>query len=76
MVVGESVVSKATTMDRADSLEYTHQHYQEEEYLSYLNQGHRRLIEGHFKIIYRIEGDNVYITDFFDTRQDPAKMKG
>ncbi len=48
---------------------------QEEELLSHLNMGHRRLIEGHIKVIYRIEGEFVYITDFFDSRQDPSKMK-
>jgi len=37
---------------------------------------HRRAIEGHFKIIYRVEGETIYVTDFFDSRQDPAKMKG
>jgi hypothetical protein len=48
---------------------------QHEPYLKNLNKGHRRLIEGHFKIIYRIEGDYIYVTDFFDARQDPEKMK-
>lgn len=49
---------------------------QREEYLDHLGQSHRRIIEGHYKIIYRIEEEVIYITDFFDTRQDPAKMKG
>ena len=49
---------------------------QYEEYLEHLEKGHRRLIDGNFKIIYRIEEDCIYITDFFDTRQDPEKMKG
>jgi toxin ParE1/3/4 len=47
-----------------------------EEYLEHLGQSHRRIIEGPYKIIYRIEGDIIYITDIFDSRQDPAKMKG
>ena len=38
--------------------------------------GHRRLIESHFKIIYRVIGDCIYITDIFDSRQDADKMKG
>ncbi len=29
-----------------------------------------------FKIIYKVEGNIVFITDFFDSRQDPTKMKG
>jgi len=47
-----------------------------EEELAYLNKGHRGLVVGNFKIIYRISGSEIYITDFFDTRQDPSKMKG
>ncbi|MEQ9232325.1 MAG: type II toxin-antitoxin system RelE/ParE family toxin [Cyclobacteriaceae bacterium] len=62
-------------LDKADRLETTFNHYQEEEYLDHLGKGHRRVIEGLVKIIYRIEGDIIYITDFFDTRQDPSKMK-
>ncbi len=37
---------------------------------------HRRLIVGNYKIIYLIEDDVVYISDIFDTRQDPKKMNG
>lgn len=37
---------------------------------------HRRLIEGHYKIIYRIEKDMVFVTDIFDSRRDPADMIG
>lgn len=48
---------------------------QQEEYLEHLEKGHRRLIEGNYKIIYRVEGENIYITDIFDSRQDPSKMK-
>jgi plasmid stabilization system protein ParE len=44
--------------------------------LQYLNKEHRRLIEGYFKIIYFILNDSIYITDIFDSRQDPDKMKG
>lgn len=48
----------------------------EEDYLEHLNLGHRRIIEGNYKIIYRIEKQTIYITDIFDTRQSPDKMKG
>ena len=41
-----------------------------------LGLGHRRLIESHYKIIYRVVGEYIYITDIFDSRQDPDKMKG
>ncbi len=49
---------------------------QRETRLQYLNKDHRRLIEGYFKIIYFIKDDSIYITDIFDSRQDPKKMKG
>jgi len=48
---------------------------QKEMYLDHLAQDHRRIIERYHKIIYRVEGDVIYITDIFDSRQDPAKMK-
>lgn len=50
---------------------------QMEEYLLHLNQGHRRLVIGNYKIIYRVNeaSREIYITDIFDARQDPAKMK-
>lgn len=47
-----------------------------EEYLEHLNLEHRRIIDGHYKIIYRIDKKTIYITDIFDTRQEPKKMKG
>lgn len=49
---------------------------QKEEYLEHLGKGHRYLVvEKHYKVIYRIENDIVYITDVFDTQQDQDKMK-
>ncbi len=47
-----------------------------EEYLEHLNLDHRRLIDGDCKIIYRISDNYVFITEIFDTRQDPNTMKG
>lgn len=48
-----------------------------EENLAELGLGHRYLVaEKNYKIIYRSEGNNVFITDIFDTRQDPEKMSG
>ena len=46
-----------------------------EEVLKSLNKGHRRIIAGNYKIIYRIENNIIYITDIFDTRQNTSKMK-
>lgn len=63
-------------LDRADSLNIDFEQGQYEPDLEHLGKGHRRLVEGHFKIIYRVEGDVVYVTDIFDSRQDPQKMRG
>ena len=49
---------------------------QYEDRLSYLEKGYRRLIVGKFKIIYFIDEDKVYVTNFFDTRRNPSEMKG
>lgn len=35
---------------------------------------YRRLIEGHYKIIYFIAGDEVLVADIFDSRRDPSQM--
>ncbi len=37
---------------------------------------YRRLVVGNFKIIYRIDGEMIYVTDIFDARQDPQRMRG
>jgi plasmid stabilization system protein ParE len=47
-----------------------------EKYLEHLGLDHRRIIEKHIKIIYRIYNNRIYIIDIFDSRQDPVKMKG
>lgn len=36
--------------------------------------GHRRLVVGHFKIIYRILPGEIIVLDIFDSRQDPDRM--
>jgi plasmid stabilization system protein ParE len=62
-------------LDKADTLLINPYTGQQEEYLEHLGQSHRRVIEGHYKIIYKVEGEVIIITDIFDSRQDPAKMK-
>ena len=47
---------------------------QNEPALEELNLGHRRIICGNYKIIYRIKDDLVYITDIFDARRNPGEM--
>ena len=63
-------------LDKADTLLHHPFKGQKEPFLDHLGLGHRRLIEGHCKIIYKVEGEYIYITDIFDSRQDPDKMKG
>ena len=63
-------------LDAADKLLLNPLQGQEEQYLKHLGLGHRRIVVSHFKIIYRIVNDYIYITDIFDSRQDPDKMKG
>ena len=46
-----------------------------EENLLDLKQGHRYIVEGNYKIIYRLIDNEIYITDIFDCRQNPTKMK-
>lgn len=42
--------------------------------LQHLNEGHRYIIRGNYKIIYKIQSQRIYITDVFDTRQNPIKI--
>ncbi len=67
---------KNRLIGKAKSLAKSPRKGQYEPYLSKLQKGHRRLIEGNFKIIYRVEGSYIYIVDFFDSRDDPKKMRG
>ncbi|MFK7935373.1 MAG: type II toxin-antitoxin system RelE/ParE family toxin [Saprospiraceae bacterium] len=49
----------------------------EEEFL-HLNKGHRYLVvKSNYKVIYRVDESKsiIFITDVFDTRQNPNKMK-
>lgn len=46
-----------------------------EENLIELKQQHRYIVEGNYKIIYRLINNDIYITDIFDCRQNPEKMK-
>ena len=48
---------------------------QEEETLKFLQEGHRYLLQGNYKIIYKLKNNTAHITDVFDSRQDPKKLK-
>ncbi len=63
-------------LDRAEELETYPELGSKEENLKGLGEGHRSLLVGTlYKIIYLIAKPFIYITDIFDTRQDPNKMK-
>jgi toxin ParE1/3/4 len=47
---------------------------QYEPLLDHLGLGHRRLVSGNYKIIYRIIEGLILVSDIFDARQDPEKM--
>ncbi|WKZ65075.1 MAG: type II toxin-antitoxin system RelE/ParE family toxin [Flavobacteriales bacterium] len=47
---------------------------QYEPLLDHLGLGHRRKVSGNYKIIYRIIGDLIFVSDIFDARQEPEKM--
>ena len=72
--VAKSIKTKiiASTKDLANFVNK----FQEEEYLKIMNVGHRRYISGNYKIIYKLEKQQIIITDIFDTRQDPNKIEG
>jgi toxin ParE1/3/4 len=61
--------------DKADKLKDNPKMGQKEEYLQHLDKNHRRVIQSHYKIIYLVQKDRIIVTDIFDTRQDPDKMK-
>ncbi|MCB0521565.1 MAG: type II toxin-antitoxin system RelE/ParE family toxin [Lewinellaceae bacterium] len=46
----------------------------EEKSIVYKDKEYRSLIEGVYKIIYRIEGMEIFIIEVFDTRQDQDKL--
>ena len=62
--------------ERAESLINFPFSGQTEPMLSSQRKDYRRLTISHYKIIYFIEQETVFITDIFDSRQDPNKMKG
>jgi plasmid stabilization system protein ParE len=47
----------------------------EEESLKKYNLGHRYLAYAHYKIIYVVHGDKIFVSTIFDTRQKLPKAK-
>lgn len=48
---------------------------QSEPNLLKVGEGHRYLVEGNYKIIYKKVIEGILITDIFDTRQDAVKIQ-
>lgn len=62
--------------DRADELLQHSELGPLEPALDELKQGHRALLVGtRYKIIYLIKESVIFVTDIFDVRQDPDKIK-
>jgi toxin ParE1/3/4 len=66
---------KSTILTSAQSLSKFPNRGVVEPMLEELNEGHRFIVEGNYKIIYKIENGIIYITDIFDARQNPEKIK-
>ena len=47
---------------------------QVEHNLETLKENHRYLVNGNYKLIYRVSHNEVIINDVFDARQNPAKI--
>lgn len=62
--------------NRADELLQNPKLGPPESNLEELDQGHRSLLVGTlYKIVYLIKAPIIFVTDIFDVRQDPDKMK-
>ena len=73
---GKLIETMDRILDKADTLVKQPLIGQKEPFLEHLGLGHRRLIVGHCKIIYKVVDEYIYVTDIFDSRQDPDKMNG
>ena len=61
-------------LDQVDRLLESPYVGQKESYLKELSKDHRRIIVNHIKVVYKVEQEMIYVTDVFDSRQDPDKM--
>jgi toxin ParE1/3/4 len=75
-VAGENVAQKIITDIFATTRQLGKHPYagQLEETLKRLEEGHRYLVNGNYKIVYKVLNESILITDVFDTRQDPLKI--
>ncbi len=61
--------------DRTRKLEYNPKMGQRELSLDDLPQGYRRLVEEHYKVIYYIVDDVIWVVDVWDCRRNPAVLR-
>ena len=75
-VASENVARKIKTdiFTTTRQLEKHPQSGQIEETLKRLEEDHRYLVKGNYKIVYKEVKEGILITDVFDTRQDPVKI--
>ena len=75
--VPESKISEIVeeVFKKAETLKNFPYSGQKETMLSNRKNLYRRLVVRYFKIVYFIEGENVFVVAFFDTCQDPNKLK-
>lgn len=62
-------------IDRTIQLEKNPRSGQKEPYLDDRKFEYRYLVQGNYKIIYRIEGNYIRIAMVFDSRQNPEKLQ-
>lgn len=43
-------------------------------HLKKLEEGHRYLVQGNYKIVYKEMSEGILITDIFDSRRNPSKI--
>ncbi|HVD97303.1 MAG TPA: type II toxin-antitoxin system RelE/ParE family toxin [Cytophagaceae bacterium] len=65
---------KNACLDRVNILYQNPEAGSLDEFLEPLKENHRYLVEGNYKIIYKISSDIIFITGVFDTRQNPEKI--
>ncbi|WP_420385141.1 type II toxin-antitoxin system RelE/ParE family toxin [Roseivirga sp.] len=61
-------------LNRIELLEENYHRGRLVEELRVLNQDHRYVIEGPYKIIYRVIAQSVFVTDIFSMYQDPKRI--
>ena len=71
LAVGTSLINLALTLDNMPLRGPI-----EVELMGEANEYRRLIFEHRYKVIYRVANNIVYVVRFFDTRQNPSKMKG